>query len=153
MVLVARKPLAVLGLTHALGCSLLLSEAPLLATTTQTLTKSTEPKKNIPELYEQHEDKLSGSTAYLYVSVDAYAPEQFLDHELTTRMINMFKDELQMNPHIVRYTEASALVMDKDGEIRECFKGAEMQGRLLVIGGGGKKPQVDFVTQDMQLNP
>lgn len=60
---------------------------------------------------------------HISVSVDAYAPEQFLDQELSTRMINMFKNELQMNPHIVRYTEASALVMDKNGEIVNALKG------------------------------
>lgn len=119
-----------------------MDQVPIVGHYNPDINQVNRAKNNIPESYKQHEDKLSGSTAYLYVSVDAYAPEQFLDHALTTRMINMFKDELQMNPHIVRYTEASALVMAKDGEIRECFKGAEMQGRLLVVGGGGKKPQV-----------
>ena len=67
---------------------------------------------------------------------------------------NIVKNGLKMQPKVVKYTEASALAMDENDEIRDCdFEGAEMSGLVRIIGGGGKEPQVDFVTHNMQLNP
>lgn len=111
-------------------------------------------KANIPKLFKEHQAKLSGGKAYVYASVQPYKLDQFVDASLVTEAKNIVKNGLKMQPKVVKYTEASALAMDENDELRDCdFEGAEMSGQVRIIGGGGKEPQVDFVTHNMQLDP
>ncbi|RJE18590.1 hypothetical protein PHISCL_09071 [Aspergillus sclerotialis] len=113
--------------------------------------------ENIPSLYEKHKDSLTNARTILYASVDPNS-EAYADSDLAAKLEAMLREDLKMEPTIVKYTESSNVMeladdddidIDKYNELAATF----MDGTIVVKHKENGESMVEFVHLDMQKDP
>ncbi|KAJ3533255.1 hypothetical protein NM208_g7363 [Fusarium decemcellulare] len=107
--------------------------------------------KEIPDLYKEHSDKVSGAAPHIYAMISTET-EELVDPDVVNAHVKMVEDLTGQSATIHHYIEPTEAMVDQDGDLIEDADMENLQSGALLLeneGGGDSNTNLIFVDPDL----